>query len=342
MKAKNLLRITLVTILSLGLSSFALASGHGKGKNCDKEAMKKHQQIMESLSQDQRAELHKTMFDLWQKGATGQEIGGALADKVESFGFDLPDKAERGKHAGMRGGHAMMMFGIGGGPVCDQLTVKQRVEMREELLKQWKAGASPEEIHTSMATMLGKWNVEMPDMNKAGKHSKRHGKQSQKRQQMMASLTQEQRAELHQTMLDNFLAGADHETMRTQIQGKLKSYGVNVPCNCDGPQGCGPNGFMGGGPFSDLNISGDNYPNPFNPETTIKYDLKNAGDVTVAIYDINGKQIRTLVDGYQTNGSYEVVWDGKNDKGKQVATGTYFYQITAGSETLTKKMIMIK
>ena len=90
-----------------------------------------------------------------------------------------------------------------------------------------------------------------------------------------------------------------------------------------------------------------NYPNPFNPETWIPYQLAIPAAVTVHIYAANGVPVRTLGLGYQHAGSYQTqssaaYWDGKNDVGEQVASGVYFYTLTAGNFTATRKMLIRK
>ena len=90
-----------------------------------------------------------------------------------------------------------------------------------------------------------------------------------------------------------------------------------------------------------------NYPNPFNPETWIPYHLAEPVEVTVNIYTINGKLIRTLALGPQPAGIYEhrgraVYWDGRNEQGEHVASGIYFYNLTAGDFTSTRKMLIRK
>ena len=90
-----------------------------------------------------------------------------------------------------------------------------------------------------------------------------------------------------------------------------------------------------------------NYPNPFNPETWIPYDLAESADVTVHIYAINGVLVRTLALGYQPAGIYQyrsraAYWDGKNEMGESVASGVYFYTLTAGDFTATRKMLIRK
>ena len=90
-----------------------------------------------------------------------------------------------------------------------------------------------------------------------------------------------------------------------------------------------------------------NYPNPFNPETWIPYQLAKPGEVTLRIYAGNGALVRTLALGYQAAGMYQyrsraAYWDGKNEVGEPVASGIYFYTLTAGDFAATKKMLIRK
>jgi len=85
-----------------------------------------------------------------------------------------------------------------------------------------------------------------------------------------------------------------------------------------------------------------NYPNPFNPETQIKYDLPVSGHVELTIYNILGQKVKVLVDEIQDAGHKSVMWDGKDDEGREVASGIYFYKITAESFKKTKKMVLLK
>ena len=85
-----------------------------------------------------------------------------------------------------------------------------------------------------------------------------------------------------------------------------------------------------------------NYPNPFNPVTTLRYDLPENGLVTITIYDMLGKQVKTLMDLTQDAGYKSVIWDATNDYGKPVSAGVYLYQIQAGEFVHTKKMVLLK
>jgi len=81
----------------------------------------------------------------------------------------------------------------------------------------------------------------------------------------------------------------------------------------------------------------DNYPNPFNAQTTIGYSLPQAADVTIEIYDILGRAVETFTYGNQPAGQHSVVWQAK-----QVSSGLYFYKITADETERTKRMLLLK
>ena len=90
-----------------------------------------------------------------------------------------------------------------------------------------------------------------------------------------------------------------------------------------------------------------NYPNPFNPETWIPYQLAGPADVTLTIHAVNGVLVRRLALGYQAAGIYQTrnraaYWDGKNEIGEPVASGVYFYTLTAGDFNATRKMLIMK
>lgn len=81
----------------------------------------------------------------------------------------------------------------------------------------------------------------------------------------------------------------------------------------------------------------DNYPNPFNPATRIRFGLESAGQVTLAVYDVTGGLVAMLADGEYTAGEHTVAFQAH-----QHASGIFFYQITAGAFTQTKKMVLMK
>ena len=85
-----------------------------------------------------------------------------------------------------------------------------------------------------------------------------------------------------------------------------------------------------------------NYPNPFNPSTKIKYSISQLIDVKLVVYDILGRKITELVNEKQTPGIYEVVFDASSEKYQSLASGVYFYRLTTGNFSDTKRMLMIK
>jgi hypothetical protein len=120
----------------------------------------------------------------------------------------------------------------------------------------------------------------------------------------------------------------------TQIAGSdCANFGV-LPPQEDGPQAAGaePREFS----------LGANYPNPFNAGTVITYSVANDGPVSLAVYDVLGRRVATLADGFQTAGRHGVAWNGSDDGGQPVASGMYFYRLTAGASSQTRKMVLLK
>lgn len=89
-------------------------------------------------------------------------------------------------------------------------------------------------------------------------------------------------------------------------------------------------------------ISLSNYPNPFNPETIIKYEIIIPGDVTLEVFNPKGQKIRTLINDFRAADEYEVSWNGKDNAGNSCASGLYFYKLKTSSQTRVKKMILMK
>jgi hypothetical protein len=85
-----------------------------------------------------------------------------------------------------------------------------------------------------------------------------------------------------------------------------------------------------------------NYPNPFNPITVISYSVPTRADIVVKIYNSLGQEIRTLIEDNQPIGHESVVWDGKDDLGREVSSGTYVYRLIAGNNTQSRKMLLLR
>ena len=85
-----------------------------------------------------------------------------------------------------------------------------------------------------------------------------------------------------------------------------------------------------------------NFPNPFNPQTTIRYSVKEATPVTIEIYNVKGQVVKTLVSEAKASGHYTATWNGRDHNNQPVSSGVYFYKMRAGKYSNTKKMILMK
>jgi hypothetical protein len=105
-------------------------------------------------------------------------------------------------------------------------------------------------------------------------------------------------------------------------------------------------GISGGSPVVGLPDAGvfaiKNYPNPFNPNTKIEYSLPARGRLTIAVYDLRGREVKVLRDEVVPSGPGHVVWDGSDARGRDVASGVYFYETRAPDRTLVGKMMLVK
>ena len=86
----------------------------------------------------------------------------------------------------------------------------------------------------------------------------------------------------------------------------------------------------------------DNYPNPFNPQTTIEYSLQQSGDVSLRVFSVSGQRVQTLVQEHQPAGKHSIVFNAVDDSGETLPSGLYFYTLTHGPQIVTKKMILAK
>jgi hypothetical protein len=92
---------------------------------------------------------------------------------------------------------------------------------------------------------------------------------------------------------------------------------------------------------NEFNLS-QNYPNPFNPRTAIQFNLAQSGFVELVVYDILGQEVKTLTTGELEAGSHQVIWDATNNSGGDVASGMYFYKLTAGNHAEIKRMVLLR
>jgi flagellar hook assembly protein FlgD len=85
-----------------------------------------------------------------------------------------------------------------------------------------------------------------------------------------------------------------------------------------------------------------NYPNPFNPETVIRFATKDPGNVKITVYNIKGQVVKTLTNQNYSSGNHQLIWNGKDDKGRSVSSGIYMYRMETPSYTKTMKMMLMK
>jgi hypothetical protein len=125
--------------------------------------------------------------------------------------------------------------------------------------------------------------------------------------------------------------GPNSPPVRNTIVKKVVGW-MNDPVNTDITQAEIPKAYK-------LN---QNFPNPFNPSTTIKFDVRERGHVSLKIYNVAGQLVKTLVDKTMDARSYSVTWDGTNNHGAKVASGVYFYKMQSKSFNQTKKMVLLR
>jgi len=101
-------------------------------------------------------------------------------------------------------------------------------------------------------------------------------------------------------------------------------------------------GLSGAGELPEIVRLDDNHPNPFNPRTTINFHLPRAGRAVLAVYGVDGRRLRTLLDESLPAGDHLVLWDGRDDAGHALASGVYFYRLEADGRALSKKMLLLK
>ncbi|MBD3179754.1 MAG: T9SS type A sorting domain-containing protein, partial [Candidatus Latescibacteria bacterium] len=85
-----------------------------------------------------------------------------------------------------------------------------------------------------------------------------------------------------------------------------------------------------------------NFPNPFNPSTTLSFFIPERSAVRLDIYDTAGKKVKTLTEGVKEAGRYELEWNGRNSRNSEVSSGIYFYRLSAGRKVITRKLVLIR
>ncbi len=126
----------------------------------------------------------------------------------------------------------------------------------------------------------------------------------------------------------------DRNTVLQRVIEWLASSAVGIDCGCDVP--------LTGPALPGAVVLRQNFPNPFNPSTTIAFSISERARVDLSIYDIRGRRVRTLIRGEVSPGDHTVVWDGTDEKGGKIGSGSYFYRVTTNGDVVTRRMVVVK
>jgi biotin operon repressor len=338
-----------------------------------------HHKIMEQLTEEQQKEVKAKMQDLWDSGASREEIHTEVTTMLNNFGIEIPEdfKGFRGKR-GHRHGRGFMNF-------SDQLSEEQREAIKDKVEALREEGVSREEIHKEVTNMLQEYGIKIPEAFK-GSRGKRGHRPGRGFMHFSDELNDEQREAILEKAKSMHEQGASREEIHAEIGNMLKDFGIDLPEevgkhremmeNLDDEQRKVIRAKMRemrkegasreeireemNKMFRDfdpnksddqinqsLETSGEtlsirSYPNPFNPETNIEYQIKSATEILITIYDVQGKRVKSLADDYRQAGTYTIKWNGLNESGIQVPSGVYFIRISAGNEILNHRIVMMK
>ena len=127
--------------------------------------------------------------------------------------------------------------------------------------------------------------------------------------------------------------GFYYKVAAVDVHGNESGYALLRPSDITGDEPVTP-------PVADF--LDQNFPNPFNPNTTIKFGLKERSPVSLKIYNASGRLVRILVEEVRDAARYEEVWDGRDNTGRTVASGIYFYRLVAGDFVQARKMVLLR
>jgi hypothetical protein len=129
---------------------------------------------------------------------------------------------------------------------------------------------------------------------------------------------------------------ADFTAIATDVEGNSSAYATNIPL----PLEVDVEDDAGALP-TELSLS-QNFPNPFNPVTTIQFSLPIMGFVDLRVFNALGREVRQLVADTRAAGEYTVIWDGRTNDGITASSGVYFYRLVTGETTIQRKMVLLK
>ncbi len=204
------------------------------------------------------------------------------------------------------------------------LTDEQQAEVQELISEMREAEASMSEINAAVVELISSWGVEYPERGRGGDRHRSRGSG------FMDNLTEEQRAEMSELLSSLREEGASREEI-SEALADLRASWENGSAEDDTEAD-----EVGEG------IVASNYPNPFNPSTTINYTIGSESQVNVSIYNVAGQLVRSYDMGYLWAGTYSLVWDGTSADGASAPSGIYFLRIQAGNDFFTQRMLLMK
>lgn len=262
-----------------------------------------------TLTEAQQTEMQTLVETMKNDGADRKTIRDAVHAKLEEWGISFE------KGPGPKGRAHMMNL----------LSADQQQEIQALVQSMRDAGDSREAIHEAVKAKLESWGITPPE----GKGHGPHG--------LFNCLDETQQAAIHALVGSMRESGSSREDIHQAVQDQLTAWGVD--CEGSGPKN---NPARGNKTNSQRTNRSSNHPNPFNPTTTISYDLENAANGSVSIYNAQGQLIRSMETGVQEAGSREIRWDGTSNNGTSVPSGIYLYHIQAGNESFTGRMMLMK
>jgi len=290
--------------------------------------------FMQQLTEEQRQAVHDKIEELRAQYTSREEVSAAIAELLQSWGIEVPeDFGERFGKRGKRGPH--------GNPLFDQLSDEQLKTIRDKIHELRSQEVTREEIAVAVLELLENWGIEVPDdfLENFGKRNPRFPFPK-----IWQQLTEEQKQaikDLTDTMKEN---GTSRREIHQAVREKLEEFGFELPergkGQRPGQQGRDRHGKRENPGKGQINAK--NFPNPFNPETSIQYTLQNPEFVTLKIYNMQGQLIRSLISENQGTGDYSVKWDGTNDAGVKVVSGVYVYKLNVGKDSLSEKLMLLK
>jgi hypothetical protein len=294
----------------------------------------------DQLSNEQRANIRQKRKELAEAGASRQEIHEQIQSMLKEYGIEAPEFPMRSGRRGPRMFqrlHGQRGFGFFGraqqkpphperrplhGWLRDNLSEEQLQQVKDKREELHKQGASREEIHAAIKSLVADFGLELPEPGP------RDGR-------LRGNLTPQQREELRQKRHELFQSGATPEEIHQEMQKLIEKY-------------TSENDSMTGEQQSqqikeledELRLY--TYPNPFNPHTTLEFEIQDPAHVSMKIYNISGQLVDVLMDTYQQAGIHLVNWNGLNRNGQQVPSGVYFVQLNAGNENRTERIVLMK